>query len=145
MRLHGKSIHLVCAAGLLMVFAIARLAVVVIARDPQACLEVAAATWDIGRTSIGQAMQHRFMLTNSGNADLLFLETKSGCECVVAQLPHKVLDAGRSMVLDIAFTPKKAGQHQERIVVKTDDPQHPITVLTLNATVYDPATPEARP
>ena len=121
-----------------MAFALSRSAVVFFGRQPQPQLEVDTATVDFGRVPTSQPVQHRFAMTNSGNAKLFIMETKTNCECIVAQLPRKVLEAGESMFLDVTFTPKKAGRRQQRVAVKTNDSQQPVTVLTMNATAYEP-------
>lgn len=95
-----------------------------------------------GRIPTSQPVRHQFTLTNVGKAELLIVDMKVNCECTLGRLTKKALVPGESAALDLTYTPKKAGRRQQRIVVSTNDPVHPVTVLAITADVYDPA---ARP
>lgn len=131
-----RSTIFLTAAGLVLVFAVARLATVVCSRRPQPHVVVEGSGY-LGRIPTSQPIVHRFTLTNAGNAELLLLGTKSSCECVVAQLPRRVLEPGESMPLEVTFTARRPGQRKQQVVLETNDPKNPAMVLTLLAAGVD--------
>jgi Protein of unknown function (DUF1573) len=124
-------------AGAFVVFVVARALTLAATRNALPHLQVNEPAIDLGMIVAGQPVRHVFILANTGRAQLLILEAKSNCECIFEKLPRTVLGPGESTVLDTRFTPKKAGARQERIVLRSNDPQQPDFVLMLKATVVD--------
>jgi hypothetical protein len=120
-------------------FVLVRITLVVLARQaqPQAVIE---GRRDLGRIPISQPATGRFVLSNGGGAELLVVDTKANCECVLPRLANRVAPPGGWVPFDVTFTPKKPGRRQQNILIETNDPVHPVTVLTITADVYDPAT-----
>ncbi len=140
MKPRVKPIHFLLTGVLLIVFALARAGVMSFTTAPQPRIAVEETAAAFGRIPTSQPVQHRFALSNSGKAPLLILGIKANCECTFAELSRKVLEAGQSTSIELTFTPKKPGERQQRVLVMTNDPDYPVTVLTLKATAYKPTT-----
>ena len=103
-------------------------------------IQIKDAAANLGRIPTSQPVTHRFVVRNDGNAELLVVGTKANCECALPKLASRIVPPGTVVPFDVTFTPKKPGKRQQKILVETNDPVHPVTVLTITADVYDPAT-----
>lgn len=128
---------LVIVALLLLAFALARGAAILM--EPEYPALAIVASHDLGRIPVGQARSATLMLSNKGNVELLLIQVKGNCECAIATLPSKAIAPGSTMPLEVTFTAKRAGKRKQHILISTNDPVNPVTVLTVIADVYDPA------
>lgn len=128
------------SAGLTLSFVLARAAaVVMLARrsDPRMVIE---GCGDLGRTPTGQSATGRFILSNGGRAELLVVDARANCECALPRLANKTVPPGGAVPFEVTFTPKKPGRRVQRILIETNDPVTPVTVVTITAEAYDPTT-----
>jgi hypothetical protein len=84
----------------------------------------------------GQPVQTTFILRNEGDATLLVTDVESQCTCTVPQaLQTRILAPGASEPLVVVYTAFRAGgSASEPIVIQANDPNHPVTAVTLLAT-----------
>src|ERR1035437_5077928 len=121
--------------GGFLVFAVGR-TIVLARRDRHSPhIEMQARVIDFGRIASNKSTAHYSTITNNGGADLLILGIKPSCGCIAASLASKSLYPGQTVSLELIFTPNKAGEYRQRVIVVTNDPETPAMVLTLNAVV----------
>jgi thiol-disulfide isomerase/thioredoxin len=84
-------------------------------------------------------VNHTFLLRNIGKADLHVEEVKPTCSCTAAGDMPKVIKAGERAELPFRLsTTRYNGSFSTTINIRTDDPAHPQTVLTLRGTARRP-------
>ncbi|MFA6135151.1 MAG: DUF1573 domain-containing protein [Phycisphaerae bacterium] len=94
------------------------------------------ATWDFGRVDEASVQKHQFKFTNTGHRDLVITSVKADCGCTTAAMPRNVLHPGEEGVLDVTFDVRgRGGESHSTIRVASNDPQNPVTRLSLSATV----------
>ena len=90
--------------------------------------------YDFGEIKEGMIVEHAFVISNAGDAPLVFTRKPyTTCGCTVAALPKEVLQPGESLELVATFDSSGfGGRHvRKEIRVYTNDPQSPVTVLAM--------------
>lgn len=91
---------------------------------------------DLGSVPAGQTSEARFTLRNEGTQELRILDIVSDCGCVTTQSPGTVA-VGKKGEIAARFQGQaiETGHVEKHLNVKTDDPAHPVHVLTISADV----------
>ena len=112
-------------------------------------LNINATELDLGTVERGNVAKTSVTLTNDGDAPLELKDIKSSCPCTTAELPppdKRVIAPGASLELPIAYdTTDRYGDVGSTIVLYTNDPKQPTTLVNLGLTVeslvvYSPDT-----
>lgn len=101
-------------------------------------LSVTEPVYDFGEVVDGVVVEHAFVLTNVGDAPLLFIrDPLPTCGCTSAPLPRRQLAPGESMELVVLFDSNGYGGRRvaETVSVYTDDPEAPVARLTVRGYV----------
>jgi hypothetical protein len=92
---------------------------------------------DYGRVMYGETVTEEFILTNTGDETLVIEKIKSSCDCTRAVKGSSEIPPNGNTKIVAAFdtTGLKPGRTKREIIVQTNDPQTPLTKLTLLAEV----------
>lgn len=91
---------------------------------------------DLGLVTANKVAHTEFVLSNTGNSELVIYEVKSGCGCTVADPVKDKLAPGESVPLKVSYSSKnQAGSQTKDITVWTNDPLKPQLTLTIKANV----------
>ena len=76
-------------------------------RDTQAdkypVMSFSETTYDFGTINQGEAQEHVFQFTNTGEADLVIVDAKSSCGCTVPQYPKTPIAPGETGEMLVTF------------------------------------------
>lgn len=113
-------------------------------------IAAAALTWEtrqIQRTATfgDKEVVAEFPFKNTGTASVNIREIQTGCECTVADLRKRTYAPGETGTVKITFTlGERMGPQERPITLITDDPEAPMTTVTLRVDVPDLLTYSAR-
>ena len=107
---------------------------------------------DLGQVKYGEVPTADFEVRNQGRKEIKITRISTSCGCTTATLVGQEeatargkpiqLEAGESLVMQVAFNPAVHGDDTDFGLVKrviyvtTDDPQQPETQVTITAEVY---------
>ena len=119
------SILLVAIAGLV---SIAGPSIVVI--DP---------VYDFGVVVEGETVTHTFIIENHGDEVLRITNVIAGCGCTTTSLAVSILEPGRGVRLGVDVSTAGYGglQISKQVYIKSNDPDAPQVVLTIEGTVVN--------
>jgi tetratricopeptide (TPR) repeat protein len=80
-------------------------------------LELSAASHDFGTISLGALAEHEFILTNSGNIDMIIDSVLVPCDCISTKLNVSVIAPGDSATLIIQINPKQTGEFRQDVML----------------------------
>lgn len=84
----------------------------------------------IGSIESGSSISKAIKLTNTGTKDIDYLTVKSSCGCTLVSQPPKLIEVGKSTIVDVHYTAKsKLGSFQEIALVSTKDKNYEIPVI----------------
>jgi rhodanese-related sulfurtransferase len=84
------------------------------------------ATYEFGDVVEGLSVEHTFVLTNTGDADLVIGEVQVSCGCTTTSLPTNRLAPGQSVGLHaLVDTSGYSGTIRKAITVNSNDPTRP--------------------
>ncbi len=99
-------------------------------------LKMKSVIYDIGTVPRGVRVQHDFELTNQGK-DILEIESvKTTCGCLVIAPTDREISRGETAAVHAAMTVEQQLREEfqtRTVVLRTADPAHPVTLLTLIA------------
>lgn len=93
---------------------------------------------DLGTITFDVDQDHTiaFEIANRGGRELIIDRLKAGCPCLEPDLPRSRLLPGQRTTLTLKISPPNhAGPWQEQIVLTSNDPDHPLTRLTMKGFV----------
>jgi hypothetical protein len=97
-------------------------------------LELEQTVWDFGTITQGQPLDLEIRVSNPGDEDLL-LEVKPTCGCTVVD-SERIIPPGSSGTIQAEIsTATMRGSVSRRILVVSNDPEHPAVSLTATAEV----------
>jgi len=97
---------------------------------------------DFGRISPDKKVSHLYKVTNAGNAILSITNVRPACGCTSTVTGQWSVKPGESTQIEATFDPKgQRGIVRKSIVVVSNDPKSPETVLTFDAEVVQPIQP----
>ena len=82
--------------------------------------------------------EHIFEFTNEGKAPLLITSAFSSCGCVVPEWSKEPIAPNAKSSIKVKYNTSKLGHFTKVIVVKSNDPISPKTVLRINGVVVEP-------
>ncbi len=90
-------------------------------RDTQAdkypVMSFAESTYDFGTINQGEAQEHVFTFTNTGEADLVIVDAKSSCGCTVPQYPKTPIAPGESGEMLVKFNGSGKNQVSKTVTI----------------------------
>ncbi len=99
-------------------------------------LAVAGASHNFGAVSEGTVVEHKFVLQNTGDADLQIQRVVPACGCTASSASKSVIKPGEEAEIDAKFdTTGFSGDKTKIIRVYTNDPDQLSTVLSLKGRV----------
>jgi hypothetical protein len=99
-------------------------------------IEAPAPAYDFGEVYRGIKVEHVFRVRNAGSDTLRITNVRSSCGCTVALMDKKILAPGGTAQVKASFDSERfAGFVEKSIYVESDDPEKPITKLTLTGKV----------
>lgn len=76
---------------------------------------------DFGRIKAGEIVTTEFVMTNTGQQDLIIYDAKVGCGCTVPEYPDAPLKPGASQVIKVRFNSEgKTGYNDKTVLVHTN-------------------------
>ena len=75
---------------------------------------------DFGKVPQNQAVSHRFVFTNQGDAPLVITSVKPGCSCTVADYSKGEIQPGESGFIVASYNAKKTGVFHKSVAVQTN-------------------------
>ena len=93
-------------------------------RPPQ--ISISEEEWDFGKVKPGTQPQHKFIITNKGNEDLIIERVWASCGCVQVSIFDNRILPGKSADLQAIFnTAGYVGMLEKIIYIKSNDPEEP--------------------
>ncbi|MDP2607088.1 MAG: DUF1573 domain-containing protein [Deltaproteobacteria bacterium] len=107
---------------------------------PQPDVTVTPTNRDLGSVGSKDVVNLNYAVVNEGNEDLLVDSVVTSCGCTTAELSNSIIPPGRRADLkvhfDVGFHKMAPGEQVVRIVwMKTNDPDTPIAIARLTATI----------
>lgn len=81
---------------------------------------------------------HVFHFSNQGTAPLVISSAFSSCGCVVPEWPKEPISPNNQGEIKVKYNTSKTGHFTKVIVVKSNDPESPKTILRINGVVIEP-------
>jgi len=92
--------------------------------------------FDFGKVEQGEQVTHMFRFTNQGGQDLRIESVKTSCGCTAAVISADVAPPGQEGTISATFdTTHFSGEKAKGITVYSNDPQQPVTALTLQGEI----------
>lgn len=93
-------------------------------------------THDFGDLKKGSRGEYEFTITNTGENDLVILETKATCGCTVPEKPEAPIKPGESAKMKVAFSASSVGMQSKNVTV-TANTAEGSQILTIKANVIE--------
>jgi hypothetical protein len=74
-------------------------------------------TYDFGTINQGEAQEHVFTFTNTGEADLVIVDAKSSCGCTVPQYPKAPIAPGETGEMLVKFNGSGKNQVSKTVTI----------------------------
>lgn len=93
-----------------------------------------------GKITQGEKVEHTYVFTNTGDADLIITSAKGSCGCTVPEWPKKPIKPGEKGEINVVFDSegKKGRQHKKVTIVANTQPS--TNVIALSGEVVAPET-----
>lgn len=90
------------------------------------------ATHDFGNIIIGEKVAYNFKFTNTGNAPLIIISTRSGCGCTVGDYPKEPIPPGGEARINVTFNSagRRGFQSESVRVISNATPQEHLLRIT---------------
>lgn len=100
-------------------------------------LSVEEPVFDFGKVSAGTQIEHTFVLTNKGNAELIIRQMATNYTTAIHyEMKNQTLKPGKSTKLKVTFdTDKRRGKQYGTITLICNDPAHSNTILRINGEI----------
>ena len=93
-------------------------------------------TFDFGTRDESEAVDHEFILRNTGTAPLAITQVRPGCGCTVAAWNSKTIEPGGQVALPARLKLQRMrGKQRKSIMVESNDPAQPFFRVWLTGTV----------
>ena len=91
---------------------------------------------DFGKVKEGKVVEYTFRFQNKGKSTLNITDIRTSCGCTAALVSDNSIKPGQNGTLKVELdTSKRHGKMSRTVTVKSDDPKHPVQVLTVYADV----------
>lgn len=99
---------------------------------PQPKLELIEPTYDFGTVLNGSPVSHVFKLRNAGQGKLIIGQVMPSCGCTAAKPTKTELAPGESSEIRVTLSTSALSGHSDHtVMIATNDPDHPMTTLTM--------------
>jgi hypothetical protein len=99
---------------------------------PQPKLELIDPTYDFGTVLNGPPISHVFKLRNAGQGKLIIGQVLPSCGCTAAKPSRTELGPGESSEIAVTLaTGALSGHSGHSVTIATNDPNHPMTTITM--------------
>ena len=95
---------------------------------------------DFGTINEGDVVETEFIVTNTGDSDLIIADAKGSCGCTVPQPPKEPIAPGQSAPIKVSFDSNGKPGQQSKTVTLTTNTEEGNEVFTIKANV----TPKAK-
>jgi hypothetical protein len=93
-------------------------------------------TFDFGSRDASETVDHTFVLTNTGTADMEIKRVQAACGCTTAELEKKVVPPGESSRISAKLSlAGRGGELQKPILIESNDPTNPVLQLVMKGVV----------
>lgn len=93
-------------------------------------------SFDFGDLPQGSTVAYNFTFWNTGNEPLRIEAVQSSCGCTAAAPSNPVVEPGAKAEIQVRYDSKgRLGETSKQIRVRTNDPDHPMTFLTIGGNV----------
>jgi hypothetical protein len=88
--------------------------------------------FEFGEITQGEKVEHTFMFTNTGEADLIVTSAKGSCGCTVPEWPKKPIKPGEKGEINVVFNSegKKGRQHKKVTIVANTQPSTNVIAIS---------------
>jgi hypothetical protein len=94
---------------------------------------------DLGEVYYGEVVDYDFEVTNKGKSDLILRRAYGSCGCTVAKVSSEPIKKGKKGKVSVRFDAKNLmGIQTKSITVISNDPDNPVTTLTIRAKLVEP-------
>jgi len=98
--------------------------------------------WDFGVINQEEVVTHVFEVRNLGETELVISKVRSSCGCTAALVSSSEVAPGSSSEIKVIFNSSGfRGKISKYIYVESNDPDEPVSKLTITATVEAPPQP----
>jgi hypothetical protein len=91
--------------------------------------------FEFGEITQGEKVEHTFMFTNTGEADLIVTSAKGSCGCTVPDYPKQPLKPGESAPIKVTFDPAGKSGMQSKTVTLTTNTENGKETFVIKANV----------
>lgn len=112
------------------------------ANNPKIAFE--ATTYDFDTIAQNSDGTHVFQFSNNGKSPLLITSAFSSCGCVVPEWPQEPIMPKQKASVKVKYNTSKLGHFTKVIIVKSNDPETPKTILRIHGTVVEQAKTDGR-
>ncbi|NLY76122.1 MAG: DUF1573 domain-containing protein [Firmicutes bacterium] len=93
-------------------------------------------SYDFGRITEGQSVEHVFIIKNTGKAPLEILSVTPDCDCAKVRFSKSTIEAGQQSEIKLVFNSKGYwGGFTKLIIIETNDPVAPVKMIKYQGTV----------
>lgn len=75
---------------------------------------------DFGEMKKGEKGETEFVITNTGDADLVIIDARATCGCTVPEKPQQPIKPGQSDKIKVAFNASSAGMQNKQVTLTTN-------------------------
>ena len=90
---------------------------------------------DFGTIAEGEVVETEFIVTNTGEGDLLIADAKGSCGCTVPEPPKDPIKPGESAPIKVSFDSKGKPGNQEKTVTLTTNSENGHEMFRIKANV----------
>jgi hypothetical protein len=108
-------------------------------KSVQPKLQVSEPFFDFGEIEGGQLALKSFVIANNGQAALVIQNPYTTCGCTTAEFSASEIPPGKAVLMKLFFDPDFHAMHgttvRRGVIFETNDPDHPIQEIWVQATV----------
>ncbi len=108
-----------------------------IAAQPK--IQFDAQLYDFGKVASGEVIQHTFIVSNAGDAQLIISAVRPSCGCTTAGQWSREIEPGKTGVIPVQIKSSfLRGTVEKQVTVTSNDKAQPNVVLRLRGTIWKP-------
>jgi hypothetical protein len=102
-------------------------------------IQVSEQFYDFGKVESDRVLKHTFVIANLGQAPLVIVHAYTTCGCTVADFTSANVPPGKLALMTLQFDPGFHNMHgttvRRGVMVETNDPEHPLQEIWIQASV----------
>lgn len=108
-------------------------------RNNAPAIEFSNTTFNFGKLTQGEKVDHEYTFKNNGKSDLLIRKVNASCGCTAILMDKMIVPPGQSSSIKASFNSAgKSGAQNKTITVITNDPTNPRVILWVKGDVVKP-------